>query len=479
MVSRATIKALVDRTESKYRKCWETLSRLKKPQGTEGADLFEDMLEFQPTLARVLYDLSEMHRTLRQEKQSTVAKKGRVSPEWFRRRMRQLDDYQKVLKATISIGKHLGDAFAWLFYGDETEHLREHYRQQRQLYAPPGIGGLGELKFIEKARLVKGHLVLYHNTTTFLTLGDFSLINMEDLSLSAVGELKTTQIAEDQLSINVTTVGWPKEPIIVGVNEDKGNADDESVPSPLPQNMRARLDRQIASIVKSFDTSEPKRRMDLETNQHKHQLEALVSDLKVSSFTYKKIGDGLLMTGLRTRKRTLSNKLMARGTFAWNGKKCGLKEAIQDIVDQESTENEFWHGLYNNPTSEYRLGPGMVPMFWWPIDLRAVRDIVFYDVALFSIYNPIHLMHKLRRAGFDVESLRGQRGLRVKKVVGHKTLAVEDFDYFTTLITGAFFDEESVIECLRSTSEMAEREAVAPYTRIEMQIEEHFGSKLA
>src|SRR5215212_8145501 len=52
---------------------------------------------------------------LHQEKENTIANKGRVSPEWFTHRMKLLDGYQNVLKATISIGKQLGDAFAWLF----------------------------------------------------------------------------------------------------------------------------------------------------------------------------------------------------------------------------------------------------------------------------------------------------------------------------------------------------------------------------
>ncbi len=121
----------------------------------------------------------------------------------------------------------------------------------------------------------------------------------------------------------------------------------------------------------------------------------------------------------------------------------------------------------------------MVPMFWWPIHLRVTRDIFFYDVALFSVYNPVHLMRKLRKAGFDAAPLKGQRGLKVEKVVGDKALAVEDFGYFTTLITGEFFDEESVVERLRSTLEMLERADVGPYTRIEMQIEEHLRSKPA
>ncbi len=168
------------------------------------------------------------------------------------------------------------------------------------------------------------------------------------------------------------------------------------------------------------------------------------------------------MVGLRTRKRTLSGKLMGRRTFAWNGTKDGLREAVRSIIDQESVENEVWQGWYNDPTLEYRLGPGMVPMFWWPIDLQVIRDIFFDDVALFSVYNPVHLMHKLRKAGFDAAPLKGQRGLKVEKVVGDKALAVDDFSYFTALIAGELFDEKSVVECLRSTSEMAEKAAVAP-----------------
>ncbi len=168
--------------------------------------------------------------------------------------MRLPGGYRKVISATIFIGKRLCDAFAWLFYGDERGRLPEHYRQQRQPYFSPGVGGLGKLEFIERNRIVNGHLVLYHDITTFLTLGDVSLINMEDLSLSAVAELKTPRFAEDRLDIHVTTVGRVKEPIIGG-SADGGSADGEPVVPSLPQNMEERLDRQIKAIVKSFDTS--------------------------------------------------------------------------------------------------------------------------------------------------------------------------------------------------------------------------------
>jgi len=481
MVSRATIKTLVDESEAKYQECWETLSRLTKPKGTEGAELFEDMLEFQPTLARALYDLSEMHRTLHQEKQSVVAKKEHVSPEWFRHRMKLLDGYQKVIKATISIGKQLGDAFAWLFYGNETEHLREHYKQQAQFHAPPGIGGLGELKFIEDVRYIKGHLVLYHGITTFLRLGDISFINMDGLNLSAVGELKTTQIAEDQLSIMVTTVGQTKESVslLVDANADKGKADDEPVPCLLPQNMRGRLDRQVASIGGSFDLPGPTDGLNVETDAHLDKLPTLCKGLKPSSFTFEKIGDGLLLMGIKTAKRSLASKLMTPIGSSWNNKMHGLEGEAQHLLDRESTENEIWFGGINVPTSEYQLTPGAVPLFWWPLDLDVIKAILFHEALVLSVYNPVHLVTKLRNAGFKAESLAGQRGIKVEKVIGDKTLVIENFDYFINLVTGHFFDEQAVVESLTSFSEKAESTGMPPYTKIEMQIQQHFGPKPA
>lgn len=52
--------------------------------------------------------------------------------------MKLLDGYQRVINATIFIGKRLGDAFAWLFYGDERERLPEHYKRPRQPYFSQG-----------------------------------------------------------------------------------------------------------------------------------------------------------------------------------------------------------------------------------------------------------------------------------------------------------------------------------------------------
>lgn len=479
MISRATIKALIDETEARYRKCWETLATLKRAESSPSAEFSEAMLDFQPTLARALFDLSKMHQALHQEKRRTVAKKARLSPKWFTHRLRTLDGYQQVIKTTTAIGKKLGDSFAWPFYEEERARLPEHYNHQGQPYVPSGLGGLGELKFIENHRVINGHLVLYHGITTFLRVGDVSLIDIRDGSLAALGELKTTKVAEGQLNITLDTV-WPsKEGVLAfaGAGKERKDADDEPAPVQLSQRMRARLDRQVTSMSKSFILPNADRTVDLENDLHIDELEALCKELKTSAVTFRKVGDGYFLFGMRILKRSLASKLMGRYTFSTSEKLAGLTQEAQSIIRKGSLDNEWWVGSLNKLGSEYNLTPGMVPLFWWPLDLGVIEAILFQDVWLFSVYNPAHLAAKLRNVGFEVESLKGQRGLRVEKKLGNKTLCIEQFDYFTHLITGQFWKEEAVVEMLSTFADRVEREAVSPYTKIEMRIQQHLGPK--
>jgi hypothetical protein len=159
--------------------------------------------------------------------------------------------------------------------------------------------------------------------------------------------------------------------------------------------------------------------------------------------------------------------------FDTSEKLASLTQEAQGIMRKGSPDNEWWVGSFNKLRSEYTLTPGMVPLFWWPLDLGVIEALLFQDVWLFSVYNPAHLAAKLRSAGFEVESLRGQRGLRVEKKTGNKTLSIEQFDYFTHLITGQFWKEEAVVEMLGNFADRVERESVPPYTKIEMRIQQH------
>ena len=59
---------------------------------------------------------------------------------------------------------------------------------------------MGEIQFIRHVPVVAGHLVLYHGITTFLRVGDVSLISLDGTRrVAAIGELKTRPDHEDEM----------------------------------------------------------------------------------------------------------------------------------------------------------------------------------------------------------------------------------------------------------------------------------------
>jgi hypothetical protein len=475
VISKADITYLIDEAEGSFRECWSTLSRVRGRDRTESstdADLSAALLDFQPTLARTLYDLSEMYRKLHQEKQSVIARKAVLTPKWFGHRLALIGEYQRVVKATISIGKRLGDSFAWIFYVSSRDHLLEHGDHQRQFHAPPGIGGLGELAFIESVRMVGGHLVLYHGITTFLRLGDVSYINLkEDNKVAAIGELKTTKVAEGKLNVRLDAVAPSEEDISFlaeGIVYD--DTQEDFSPPPLPQEMKARLGKQVASMGDTFEFSGLEGSMELHHDPRVDELNVFCKGLKTSAFAYRKIGDGLLLFGTRTPKRSLSSKLLGGAPSGWASKLQGIEHGAQSIMDKESADNEIWIGALNNQNTEYQLTPGMVPIFFWPLDAATIEDVLFHNVEIYYLYNPAHLAAKLRLAGFEVICIPGQRGLKVEKRLGDAILRVESLSYFAHLVTREFWDEEAVVETLCGMVRSVEQGDISPNAKIRMDI---------
>ncbi len=481
MISRADITSLIDEAEGRFRVCWGTLSRLNGVESAESpkdADLSMALLDFQPTLARALYDLSEMYRRLHQEKLGFIARKADLTPQWFGHRLALIAKYQRAIKATISVGKRLGDSFAWLFYMSSRDHLLKHSDHQRQFHAPPGIGGLGELLFIEGVRMVGGHLVLYHGITTFLRVGDVSYIDVKNRKVAAIGELKTTKVAEGQLNVRLDAVAPSREDMSFLIESTAdGDMDDSPQPPPLPKRMKARLDKQVASMGDPFESSDPEGSVELDHDPRIDELDELCKELKISTFAYRKVGDGLLLFGTRTAKRSLSSKLLGSTSPGWTQRLQGIEHEAQRIMNQESGDNEIWLGVLNDPDTEYQLTPGMMPLPLWPLDTGTIEDLLFHNVQIFYLYNPAHLADKLRRAGFEVTSIPGQRGFRVEKRLGENTLGLGGMSYFTRLITHELWDEDAVVETLSSMAKSAEQNDIPPNTKITMDIRQHSGPK--
>jgi len=412
-----------------------------------------------------------MYRKLHQEKQGFIARKGDLTPDWFGHRLALIGRYQRAIKAAISVGKRLGDSFAWIFYVSAQDHLLEHGDHQRQFLAPPGIGGLGEVVFIESVKVVGGRLVLYHGITTFLRAGDVSYINVKERKVAAIGELKTTKVAEGLLNIRMDTVASSEEDLpFLAEGTYHHNTEGDYSPPPLPQNMKARLAKQVASMGDVFEFSGSEGSMELHHDPRIEELNAFCKELKTSTFAYRKIGDGLLLFGTRTAKRSLSSKLFGGAPPDWTAKLQGIVHEAQRIMNQESSDNEIVIGALNDTNTEYHLTLGTAPIFFWPLDTATIEDILFHNVEIYFLYNPAHLAAKLRRAGFEVTSIPGQRGFKVEKRHGNTIFRVKDLRYYAHLVTGEFWDEEAVVEALCGVARSVEQGDISPNAEIRIDI---------
>lgn len=471
MIFKMEVMTAINEAEGSFRECWNTLSHLKgtgADESSNDAAFSEALPDFQPTLARTLYDLSDMYRRLHQEKQTVIARKADLTPGYFGHRLALIGKYQLAIKAAISLGKRLGDAFAWIFYVSAQDHVLEHSDHPRQFLTPPGIGGLGEVMFIERVQKVGGHLVLYHGITTFLRVGDVSYINAKERKVAAIGELKTTEAAEGLLNIRLHAVGSNEEDLAFFDEGTHHDNEEDFAPPPLPPKMEARLAKQVTSMGDVFGFSGPQGSMELHHDPHVEELGAFCKELKTSTYAYKRIGDGLLLFGIRTDRRSLSSKLFGGPPPRWAEKLQGLVREVQGIMDQESSDNKVLIGALNDPEVEYRLVPGMAPIFFWPLDAATIGDILFHEVEIHYLYNPAHLVAKLRRAGFEVTPIPGRRRFKVEKRIGDILFRLEGLDYYTHLVTREFWDEDAVVEALCGVARSVEQGDISPNAEIRM-----------
>jgi hypothetical protein len=196
MVTRADVEMVVNRAEIDFEQCLSTLGALKSGKLSEHVGL--PLLQFQPTLANALHQLSSMYRKLSAERDERVQAKRDLVPKWFARRMRFISAQQEILCRA-----------AWFFYQNDGAFLYEHLKEPEQLLIPSGVGGFAELETVRQIPVANGHFLLYHGITSILRLGDFSLVSLSKLKVITVGEIKAGKPSEDRLTI---TMLYPADP---------------------------------------------------------------------------------------------------------------------------------------------------------------------------------------------------------------------------------------------------------------------------
>jgi len=310
--------------------------------------------------------------------------------------MKTLDYYREAVREALAIGKDIGDTLAWFFYQNENDLLRRHLEQPEVRHTPPGIGGFGELEFVKKMPIFDRKLVIYHGITSFLRIGDISLVDMETLRVSSVAELKTRQADAENLSITIVCYRPGNESASPSQAMEVTQRDQNL--ALLDPTAKARLVRQMRKMEDAFTGYSVDANFDFDGITHHDSLRQLIGKMSRRNMAWEKAGDGLLLIGIRkNRSKGLSVMLLSRSRAYTANRRLPPGSIAARIHNEASTENAL---LLSH--LKFGFDPGYIPAFWLDLDLDFVKDVMFRRLRVFSAYNPAFLFKKLRANGFTV-----------------------------------------------------------------------------
>jgi len=465
-ISSKLIRLKIDKAEAAFLSCWDTLIKWKQraPDATK-------FLNFQSDLADALFMLEETYQQLIQARDQLIASKNKVTQKYFDKRIRTLKSYQEAIRTSMDIGRSMGDAFAWFFYMKSPSLIEEHFKHPAVRHLSTGIGGRGELEFVRNVRL-KGCLILYHGITTFLRIGDISILDVKTHRIVALGELKSQKSGDRAIAITMHLIGNKN---CVSLFESPSPRQEEAI-SLSPSHTSAlqdKINKQLKKQAKAMSDAikEPKIDSELKIDQSMHikEIDDLAATISRKRQAFQRLHDGLLLVAVRPyRSRSLSGRFLSKTPSNRIIQRLqGVEAYAVQLCEQNSSENSL-----RISSIEPTISLGFMPLFWCPIDSMLLRSFYFHETILMSIYNPVHLFAKLRNAGFQIEITRDDRGekYRVSKRAGAFVAQIENFEFFLWLIQYQFFREEKVIEMIQSIATSAEKGDITANTKVQMHI---------
>lgn len=461
MITLTTIRRLIDQTQRDYEKCWKFLSSWKARELIPSLD---ELLDFQPRLAIAIFRLGEMHQSLARERKSLISRKRSLSAKWFKRRMKRLSEYQDALTEVIKIGKVIGDSFAWIFYQGERRYLSKHFAHQPIFQIPSGLGGKGEIAFIKKHGVLNGQFTIYHGITSFLRIGDVSFYEPKSKKITGIGELKTATDTGSSLGMTLYLL-WPRASETVWPRQSEPSKTGAN--TKLPFGMEERLKRQLKTMASSLDLPKRGKLIKIRDESHLSEINKVAEGLGKKTIVVEKAGDGLLLFGFRSdRQKSLYSRLLLRSKADLNKWMDGIENHIHRITDMSqigssSNANRTFLGIL-----DLSAFPGTTPMFWWPVPSEFVRKLIFHEMTVVTVYNPGHLVRKLRALGFEVQ-LSGTK-MRVAKTVGMSRLEMGSMHHFLHYIQQHLMREDFLLATFQKIVRRVEAGEILPNTQIDL-----------
>jgi len=451
-VTRRRVKHIVDKAEHEFTWCWSVLADLRF--NIEKVGILE-LVEWQPRLAKALFALERCYHELKHQDKALVKRKASVKDAYLRSQLQKSRALRAILDRTIDIGRVLGDSFAWLFYQKEHKLMSDHQKRKHVPRMATGVGGMGEITYLENLPVVNDYLVIYHGTTTFLRLGDISMVDMRSFQVVAIGELKSHRLSPTEITINVNLVG-EKLPRDLVPRAKAPRRRDRKPPSAvkLDQKQTERLRRQVSAIGAAFKQPAVNRfegNHDLTVEWNIDKLADVAARANTTRAAYIKADRGLLLMALRLRKRTLWSTFAKAPKSSFLSKLDGLGKAPREIIDPALPNNSVTIGwLLYPPKERYSLMVGMRPIAWWSLPKDVLESLIFRRLAVMTLYNPAFLIKDLRDLGYAVQC-DPDATLTVTKPFRGASLLLAGFDYYRLLIQRYLLPETAVLAMLANS----------------------------
>ena len=437
MLTQERVRTTVDAAEKVFLRCLAILCKIKDRSNDR-----QDLLEFQPQLASALFELDSLYGEAARERKGLIRRKSSFSPNWFKRRLSILARYQLILSISAKRGRVLGDNFAWLFYCRDELWLHEHLEHEAVTHISSGVGGFAEVAFVRQFPLIDNRfLVIYHGNTTFLRIGDVSLIDITDFRVAALGELKAGPVENGQVKIGLYLVA-------TRAIFDTLNISDQTMDWDRFKNSKRQVERMTATVT----TPMPKDLHHLRLSVDYSGLKAAFNEARRSGFAFRQLGPSLAIlvaaspsspsSHLRWR-RSLPRKIESQ--------LAAITPRLAQLASEPLEDNGFWIGSL---TLNYL--PGTTPLFW-ATPTEIFKDLFCERIVATTFYNPARFIRYLRRFGLQVEYLPHRAGLSIIQTTGNKRVELQNGDYFLRLIQDYLVNELQVAEFVANLFGLSER----------------------
>jgi len=436
--------------------CFNALHGLKPARGRtyRKSNLFTD---FQPRLARAMMSLERTFRRLSAERRRLVARKSNLAESWCVSRLRLVDRREKAINQMLATGYSLGDAFAWFFYQFDPNMLRQHAESPRQRHPPVGYGGLAEVGALNALQGRWPWLALLHSTTSLLRLGDITIFNLSTLTVDAIVEVKSGSRSNDVLAAEMSIVqgrpGFAIDEFTAAWSTAPHQSAGTDAVSDLGLNSRsrARQRRQLEKLTSLLQGRHSKPQIDggeLEISQPPHSsLDSLIRSVPRGRSRSARVSDSLVLVAFRSHVRNADSYRQSESVPKLPAT---LNTHVRSTVASESSLNFVHMGSIHyqadaSPVSWH----GSMPVFWWKLGRQSLRDLLFHEIAVVTLWNHAHLIQRLEAEGLQVDRSQLPKLLKISRSDGQATRIYVDASY-AARVPRDLANDDSIVRAIRA-----------------------------